>query len=135
MDGLNGSTAGLPATSGAADDRAASPKLIIQMPCFNEAGTLSRALADLPTRDESDRVRGIGLNYAQVVQVLAALCRDGTIPARLVLERTSLTELLGPAPSPERRETDEPAWPPETVEPEPDSPPAESEADWEVERP
>ncbi|MBU0640410.1 MAG: flagellar basal body P-ring protein FlgI [Planctomycetes bacterium] len=66
------------------------------------------ALADVPEKDEADRLRGIGLTYSQVVQVLATLCQDGTIPAEFVLEQTSLTELLGPQPFPDRPEADEP---------------------------
>ena len=73
------------------------------------------ALADLPVKDEAGRLRGVGLNYSQVVQVLAALEREGAIPARVVLERESLAELLGPAEIPERPETDEP--PPVTEPP------------------
>jgi hypothetical protein len=68
------------------------------------------ALADLPRKDDGGRLRGIGLCYSQVIQVLDALCRDGTITARLALEQTSISDLLGPTgvPPGERRETDEP---------------------------
>ena len=68
---------------------------------------LISVLADLPVRDEAGELRGLGLPYSQVVRILAALCEDGTIPARLEVERPSLTELLGPAPRPERPEADE----------------------------
>jgi len=70
---------------------------------------LVTALADLPLKDEARPLRGLGLPYSRVVQVLAALCRDQTIPAALVLEQTPLTELLGPELTPERPERDTPA--------------------------
>ena len=68
---------------------------------------LISALADRPIKDEAGRVRGLGLSYSQVVQVLATFCRDGTIPAHLEVERTSMTELLGPESLPERPEAEE----------------------------
>lgn len=80
-------------------------------------------LADLPVKDAAGQVRGAGLPYSQVVQVLAALCRDGTIPVRLEIERLSLTEMYGPDVMPERPEADElpaleePAEHPEAAEP------------------
>lgn len=66
------------------------------------------SLAELPVEDDEGRLRGLGLGYAQVIQVLKSLCLDGdgTIPARLVMETRSLTDLLGPAPRRERPETD-----------------------------
>jgi hypothetical protein len=68
---------------------------------------LVRALADLPVADRDEQIHGIGLGYAQVVEVLDALCEAGTIPARLVMERASISDLLGPAELPERPESDE----------------------------
>lgn len=65
---------------------------------------LITALGELPVRDEADRLRGLGLPYSQVVQILKACCENETIPARLVLEQTSLTDLLGPEVTPERPE-------------------------------
>jgi len=86
------------------------------------------ALADLPVKDEVGRLRGVGLNYSQVVQVLAALERDGAIPARVVLERESLAELLGPAEIPERPEADElPVTEPPAFEEVEESPPVPSD--------
>ncbi len=67
---------------------------------------LISALADLPEPDDAGRLRGLGLPYSRVVQVVAQLCEDGTIPARLVIEQTSLTDILGPEDTPERPETD-----------------------------
>lgn len=67
------------------------------------------ALGDLPERNAADQLRGIGLSFSQVVQVLDALRRDGSIDAPIVLERESLTELLGPTKPPrDRPEVDEP---------------------------
>jgi len=67
---------------------------------------LITALADLPRRDRNGRVRGLGLPYSRVVQILAAMSRDGSIPARVVLEQPTLTELLGPEAAPERPESE-----------------------------
>ncbi len=68
---------------------------------------LVRALADRPVENNDGQVRGIGLGHSQVVEVLDALCASGAIPARLVVERASITDLLGPAEAPERLEGDE----------------------------
>jgi len=81
---------------------------------------LIAALADRPTMDNLGRPRGAGLPYSEVVQILSALCRDGTIPAELEVEPISLADLLGPAARPERPETDEPA---ESQVPQPPSAP------------
>jgi hypothetical protein len=47
---------------------------------------LIAALAELPLRDDLDRLRGIGLTYTRVVRTLADLGRDQTIAARIALE-------------------------------------------------
>lgn len=65
------------------------------------------ALAGLPRRDDAGQLCGVGLPYSRVIQVLATLCEQRAIPARLVLEQTSLTEILGPDERPERPEQDE----------------------------
>jgi hypothetical protein len=67
---------------------------------------LISGLADLPQRDKGERLRGIGLPYSRVVKILAALSKDGAIAAKIVLEQTSLTELLGPDVSPDRPEAE-----------------------------
>ncbi len=79
---------------------------------------LVAALAGSPQPDNSKNPRGLGLPYSQVVQILAALAKDGTIPAPIELERATVTELLGPDYKPERPETDESKEPaePETEE-------------------
>ncbi|MEW6251944.1 MAG: flagellar basal body P-ring protein FlgI [Planctomycetota bacterium] len=110
---------------------------------------LISALADLPKPDETGRLRGVGLPYSRVVQILAALTRNQTIPARLVFEQTPLTDLFGPERGrpdtgrPEAEPTERkpepadgeprPAHPPERAEPAPHEPlpeplPPESEA-------
>jgi hypothetical protein len=78
------------------------------------------ALADAPEKADDEATPGAGLSCSQVVHVLAALCRDGTIPARLELERQPVTELLGPPVQPRRPEGEPP--PPRHEE---RSPPAE----------
>jgi hypothetical protein len=47
------------------------------------------------------------------VQILSALCADGTIAAHLEIERVDLSQVFGPQRLPERPETDEPEAPPE----------------------
>ena len=82
---------------------------------------LIAALGDLPGRLDSGELRGLGLPYSRVIRILAALCEDETIPAKLVLEQTSLAEMLGPETTPERPE----AEPDDAPAPAPDSPPEE----------
>ncbi len=69
------------------------------------AAALIAALADLPLSERGRGYRGLGMHYSYVVQVLDALCRDGSVPARLVLEQTPVEELLGPPT--ERPESEE----------------------------
>lgn len=69
---------------------------------------LIRTMADVPLIDETGRTRGLGLAYSQVVAVLDALCKDETIPANLVFQPWSMTELIEPELTPERPESDEP---------------------------
>lgn len=78
------------------------------------------SLADLPVKDSSGRIRGIGLNYGQVVGVLDALSKQDSIPIRLVLQTATMSELLGPGESPERPEADT------SPEPEPAAPRGEN---------
>ncbi len=88
---------------------------------------LVSALADVPEPDAAGRLRGLGLPYSRVVQVLAQLCEDGTIPARLVVEQTSLTDILGPEDTPERPETDRQPPPGANTTPNPPAEPGRDE--------
>lgn len=65
-------------------------------------------LAHPPDLDSASPSGGLGLAYAQVVQVLAALIEDGPVSAKLVLEDESLPTPLT-EPQPVRPEFDEPA--------------------------
>lgn len=83
---------------------------------------LITALADVPARDEAGQLRGLGLPYARVVQVVSQLCDQGVIKAGFVLEQTSLSELLGPETTPRRAEGDQGS----ATEPAAEPPPAEA---------
>jgi len=85
--------------------RRVSDKLTVN-PTVDE---LIAALAAPPLPVGEGRLSGIGLDYAMVIEVLDTLCRETTVPARLVMEQPTLTEVLGPAP--ERPEADEPTAP------------------------
>jgi len=63
---------------------------------------LVTALAELPVRDEAGRLRGLGLPYSRVVQVVATLSQDQTIPAEVVLEEVGPLRPGGPEEAPER---------------------------------
>jgi hypothetical protein len=67
---------------------------------------LVRALAAPPVADDSGTLKGLGLHYSLVIEVLDKLCKQGNIPATLVLEQTSGPDLIGPTPTEERPETD-----------------------------
>lgn len=69
---------------------------------------LVESLAQRPAPDQTGEMRGLGLPYSLVVQVLDSLQSHGNIPAVLAIEQMSLADLLGPAQRPERPETDEP---------------------------
>jgi len=68
---------------------------------------LVEAMAAQPTMDEdTGHLRGLGLPYSRVVQIIATLCRENTIPARLVMEYAPLEDISGPDAQPERPETE-----------------------------
>jgi len=46
--------------------------------------------------DDQDRVSGVGMDYAQVLEVVSRLCQDGAITASFVLEEPALVELTSP---------------------------------------
>ena len=87
-----------------------------------------RALADLPVRGDAGTLRGIGLPYSRVVQVLATLAGNETVTAPLVLEQTSMTDLLGPDTGTERDEADQElsVWPEDEPQPEKQPPPEQT---------
>lgn len=67
---------------------------------------LIRALAAPPVADDSGTVKGLGLHYSLVIEVLDRLCRQDNIPAKLVMEQTTGPDLIGPMPTDERPETE-----------------------------
>ncbi len=69
---------------------------------------LVSALGEFPSRDETERLSGLGLSYSEVVRVLVVLSRDGIIAGQLVAEEVGLLELPGPDDLPERPDSDSP---------------------------
>jgi hypothetical protein len=63
---------------------------------------LVTALAELPTRDEAGHLRGLGLPYSRVLQVLVAMSEDHSVPAQVVLEDVGPIRSLVPEVAPER---------------------------------
>jgi hypothetical protein len=63
---------------------------------------LVTALAELPTRDEAGHLRGLGLPYSRVLQILVTLSEDHSIPAEVVLEDVGPIRSLVPEVAPER---------------------------------
>lgn len=70
---------------------------------------LIATLADLPEKDSGGKFRGLAQPYSVILQVLNELYRNDGISAPVVLERRSLTEILGPTELPERPEGEMPA--------------------------
>ena len=60
-------------------------------------------LADHPRTLDDAKRPGAGLTCAEVVEVLVALCRDGTIPAAIEIERASMLDVLGAPTAPRVR--------------------------------
>lgn len=77
---------------------------------------IARLAAAPQPLDKEDPV-GPGLSCSQIVSVLHRLCLDGTIDAKLELERVSMTDLFGPPPPPERPEGDNDALSPDASRP------------------
>jgi len=46
--------------------------------------------------DKLGRVSGLGLNYSQIIDVVAGLCENGTIDAGFKIERPGTIEATGP---------------------------------------
>lgn len=90
---------------------------------------LIHRMASLPIKDERGQFQGLGLHYALIVEVLEALCADGTIPATLRVETASLIDVLGLPEQPQRPEADAPPPPqlPAESEPASEPPPAQPE--------
>ncbi len=80
---------------------------------------LIAGLADLPVTDDSGALRGVGLDYDVLIEVLDGLCTSGAIPGRMLLQKTLLEDLLGPTERPERPES---SAPPALDEPRPGRP-------------
>ncbi len=68
---------------------------------------LIRTLGKDSTRRDDGRPEGLAIDYAVVLDVLAALCRDKGILADFRIEQPSVTDLLGPAEPAVRPESDE----------------------------
>jgi hypothetical protein len=77
-----------------------SPQVIVPP----RAVDLVAALGAAPTAEDGGKLRGLGLPFSRVVQVLADLCRDETIAAPLVFEQATITDILGPRAIPARPE-------------------------------
>ena len=67
------------------------------------------SMADLPIKNQTGRIRGVGLGYSQVVYVLHALGRENIIPGTIVVEASGLREQIEKGATPERLEGDFPA--------------------------
>ena len=46
--------------------------------------------------DRFGKVNGLGLNYSQIIDVIASLCENGTIDAEFKIERPGTVEITGP---------------------------------------
>ncbi len=68
---------------------------------------LVRALGSDPTEGPDGQPEGLGIDYTVVLDVLAELCRDKSIPAEFRLEQPTVADLLGPAEPVTRPESDE----------------------------
>jgi len=63
-----------------------------------DVADLIRFLGEVPEPDEeTGRIKGVGLLYSQVLDVIWSLCRSGAIPARFEIQKAPVAELLGPA--------------------------------------
>ena len=48
--------------------------------------TLIQTLGDMPYEDAEGAIKGLGVNYSQILGVLQRLCKRGDVPARFVLQ-------------------------------------------------
>ncbi|HUW82119.1 MAG TPA: flagellar basal body P-ring protein FlgI [Phycisphaerae bacterium] len=56
--------------------------------------------------DDQGRVTGVGMDYAQVLEVVSRLCQDGVIAASFALEEPALVELTSPLRPEDRPESE-----------------------------
>jgi hypothetical protein len=101
------------------------------------AVALIDALARPPIADKKTETRaGVGANYSLIVELLNALCSNGSIPAKLVMQASPAADLLAPSERIERPETDTLAPASETEPPpklKPETPPEPTETPPELE--
>lgn len=97
-----------------------------------EVSELIAALAALPLLDEAGQLRGIGLPYSRVVDVLKKMEANGTIPGQIIFEEPEFGPLMDLTTPTDRPETDtDPIYEPGDETPEPaDDAPALEESDW-----
>lgn len=67
---------------------------------------LIRFLGDAPVKDENGGLKGLGLDYAQVLDVLYRLCESGAINAEMRWEEPTVEDLVGPLKPLARPESD-----------------------------
>lgn len=67
---------------------------------------LTQFMGDDPRPGQDKKPRGLGLDYAVVLDVLHSLCQDGSLNARLEWEQQSVEDLVGPLRPTGRPESD-----------------------------
>jgi len=65
-----------------------------------------RLLGEEAGVDDQGHVVGVGMDYAQVLEVVSRLCRDGAIAASFVLEEPTLVDLTSPLRPEDRPESE-----------------------------
>ena len=83
-----------------------APSVSPPIPVPFSVADLVRKLGDDPLPDAEGEIRGLAVGYDQVILILHTLCENGTIPAKFVFDRASITDLYGPLPAQGRPEAD-----------------------------
>ena len=79
-----------------------SPALSVPL----DVAELLLMLGDDPEQTADGRVHGLALGHTFVTKLLYELCQTGSINAKFVLERPTVTDVFGPLLSTDRPETD-----------------------------
>jgi hypothetical protein len=53
-------------------------------------------LGSAPNPDENGLVKGVGMTYSQVVEIMSTLCREGYVPAQFRLQTPTVADIFGP---------------------------------------
>jgi hypothetical protein len=75
------------------------------IPVSRKVADLIEMLGETP-EVEDGKVKGVGMNYSQIVEILGSLCHDRAISAAFMLQQPAVADMFGPLRVPGRPESE-----------------------------